>query len=148
MKNVMLALAAVLVSATLFSQEAKVVKADIPVKFKQTTHDFGKIKQGVPVTYDFAFANVSDKPVIIESATASCGCTTPVKPEPPIAKGKSDKITAGFNAAAAGPFNKTIYVKVAGINAPVELKITGEVLSADAYAKYTQEKGKAKSGGK
>jgi hypothetical protein len=99
------------------------------VKFKELTHDFGKIKQGVPVTYDFAFTNISNAPVIIESATPSCGCTTPVKPEGAIQKGKDDKITAGFNAQAVGPFNKSITVKVAGVDLPVQLKIVGEVLA-------------------
>ena len=119
-------------------------KADEVMKLSTDKHDFGKIKQGVPVTYAFAFANITDKPVVIESATASCGCTTPVKPEAPVAKGKDDKITAGFNAAAAGPFNKTIYVKVAGVDQPMELKITGEVLSAEEYAKFEKEKGNKK----
>jgi len=50
------------------------------------------------------------------------------------------KIIAGFNAAAPGPFNKSITIKVAGIDLPVQLKITGEVLTPDAYAKYEAEK--------
>ena len=133
MKKVFMALAAVLVSTTLFAQVA--VKKEDPIKFKETSYNFGKIKQGTPVTHEFVFENVSDKPVTIESATASCGCTTPVKPEPPIAQGKSDKIVAGFNAAAAGAFTKSIYIKVAGAETPIELKITGEVLSADQFAK-------------
>lgn len=122
-----------------------VVKAEDMVKFKETVHDFGKIKQGVPVNYDFAFKNISNKPVVIESATASCGCTTPVKPEKPVAKGKSDIIKAGFNAASPSPFDKTIYIKIAGASLPLELKIKGEVLTSEAYAKYETEKGK-KSG--
>ena len=85
---------------------------------------------------------------MIESATAGCGCTTPVKPEQPIAKGKSDKITAGFDAKAVGPFNKSIYVKVAGVDAPVEIKISGEVLTESDYVKYEKEKKSGKSGGK
>lgn len=137
MKRMLLAVAAILISATMFAQNN--LKAEQVIKFKEMSYDFGKIKQGTPVTHDFVFSNVSDKPVTIESATATCGCTTPVKPEPPVAKGKSDKITAGFNAAAPGPFNKSIYVKVAGIDSPVELKITGEVLSAEDFAK--QKKG-------
>lgn len=145
MKRIILVFAALVASAGLFAQtEATVKKAENFVKFKETTHDFGKIKQGAPVTFDFAFSNISDKPVVIESATASCGCTTPVKPEAPVAKGKNDKITAGFNAAAAGAFNKTIYVKVAGVDQPLELHITGEVLNADDYAKYEKEKGTRK----
>ena len=149
MKSFVLAVAALLVTTGIFAQTqttpaATVKKADSYVKFKEVTHDFGKIKQNSPVTYNFVFTNVTDKPVVIESATASCGCTTPVKPEAPVAKGKEDKITAGFNAAAAGPFNKTIYVKVAGVDQPMELKITGEVLNAEEYAKFEKEKGNKK----
>jgi hypothetical protein len=150
MKSFVLAIAALFVSAGIFAQTAQttpaatVKKADSFVKFKEVAHDFGKIKQNSPVTYHFVFTNVTDKPVVIESATASCGCTTPVKPEAPVAKGKDDKITAGFNAAAAGPFNKTIYVKVAGVDQPMELKITGEVLNAEEYAKFEKEKGNKK----
>src|SRR5438094_10044336 len=150
MKRFVLAFATLVVTAGVFAQTqpaatttpaaATVVKAEEFVKFKETVHDFGKIKQGVPVTFSFDFSNITDKPVVIESATASCGCTTPVKPEAPIAKGKTDKITAGFNAAAAGPFNKTIYVKVAGVDQPLELKITGEVLKAEDYANFEKEK--------
>lgn len=144
MKQIILALGVMILSAGAFAQTATPQKAEDAVKFKDVTHDFGKIKQSVPVTYDFAFANVSGKPVVIESATASCGCTTPVKPEAPVAKGKNDKITAGFNASALGPFTKSILVKVAGIDAPVELKITGEVLNEIDYAKYEKEKGSPK----
>jgi hypothetical protein len=150
MKRIVLAFAALVVSAGLFAQTqatpaVTVKKAENFVKFKENVHDFGKIVQGTPVTFEFNFANVSDQPVVIESATASCGCTTPVKPEAPIAKGKNDKITAGFNAAAAGPFNKTIYVKVAGVDQPLELRITGEVLNKEEYVKYEKEKGTKKS---
>lgn len=152
MKRIVLAFAALVVSVGLFAQTSAtpavtVKKAESFVKFNKSVHDFGKIKQGVPVTVDFLFTNISDKPVVIESATASCGCTTPVKPEAPIAKGKSDKITAGFNAATLGTFGKPIYIKLAGIDQPIELKITGEVLNAEEYAKFEKEKGKgAKKG--
>ena len=147
MKRIVLAVAALIAFTGVFAQTAPVAtvkKADNFIKFKDVVHDFGKIKQGVPVTYNFVFSNLTDKPVVIESATASCGCTTPVKPEAPIGKGKDDKIIAGFNAGNAGPFNKTIYVKVAGVDQPMELKITGEVLTADDYAKFEKEKANKK----
>lgn len=148
MKRFVLALAALVMTAGVFAQTsttAKVVTGESYIKFKETTHDFGKIKVGVPVTFDFAFTNATDKPIVIESATPSCGCTTPVYPQTPIAKGKSEKITAGFNAQAVGPFNKTITVKVAGVDQPVIIRITGEVLTAEAYAKFEQDKGSKKS---
>lgn len=143
MKKLFLFASAVVLSLGVFAQPAQQTKAEDVVKFKELTYDFGKIKQGTPVRHDFAFTNVGNKPVIIESALAGCGCTTPVKPEGAIPQGKEDKITAEFNAAAQGPFNKNVTVKLAGIDMPVVLHITGEVLTADAYAKYEAAKGKS-----
>jgi opacity protein-like surface antigen len=137
MKKLFLAASVLLLSAGVFAQAKK---AEDVVKFKELAYDFGKIKQGTPVSHEFGFTNISTSPVIIESAVPSCGCTTPVKPEGAIAKGKDDKITAGFNAANVGPFNKTITIKVAGVDLPVQLRITGEVLTADAYTKYEASK--------
>jgi hypothetical protein len=132
MRKAFLLCTAVMLSVAVFAQQKK---AEDVIKFKEMSYDFGKIKQNVPVTHDFLFTNISDAPVVIESAVASCGCTTPVKPEGVIPKGKDNKITAGFNAAAAGPFNKSITVKVAGIDVPVQIKITGEVVKAEAVTK-------------
>lgn len=143
MKRFALAFVATVITAGVFAQTsttAKVVTGEDYVKFKEIVHDFGKIKQGVPVTYDFSFANKSDKPLVIETVNTSCGCTTPKWPQAPIAKGKSDVITAGFNAQTLGTFTKAIYVKVAGVDRPVEIRITGEVLDAVTYAKYEKEK--------
>jgi hypothetical protein len=135
----MLALSVMLFSTAVFSQSKK---AEELVTFKEKVYDFGKIKQGVPVHHEFSFTNISNKPVVIESATASCGCTTPAWPQAPVAKGKTDKIKAGFNAAAAGAFTKQVTVKVAGADLPMVLTIKGEVLNADAYAKFEKAKGK------
>jgi len=150
MKRILVAFCALALTTSVMAQTKPVAqsasvqqkKADELVKFTETKHDFGKIKQGVPVTYEFSFQNVGNQPAVIESATASCGCTTPTWPKAPVSKGKPDKISAGFNAAAPGTFTKTITVKVAGYDQPLELTITGEVLSAEEYAKYAGTKGK------
>jgi hypothetical protein len=142
MKKLFLFASAIVLSVGVFAQGAQQKKAEDVVKFKELTYDFGKIKQNAPVSHDFVFTNISDKPVIIESAIPGCGCTTPVKPEGAIPQGKEDKITAGFNAASQGPFNKNITIKVAGIDLPVVLHITGEVLTPEAYAKYEAAKNK------
>jgi len=137
MKTLMLALSVMFLTTGVFAQSKK---AEDIVQFKEKVYDFGKIKQGVPVTHDFVFTNVGDKPVVIESATASCGCTTPTWPQAPVAKGKADKVKAGFNAAAPGAFTKQITVKVAGADAPMALTIKGEVLTADAYAQFEKSR--------
>jgi len=134
MKKILLSLLVMTIVSVGFSQTAEKV-----IKFAETKHNFGKIKQGVPVTYDFSFTNISAQPLVIENATASCGCTTPTWPQQPIMKSQTDKVKAGFNAAAPGPFEKTVFVKVKGVDAPLELKISGEVLSAEEFAKQQKK---------
>jgi hypothetical protein len=135
MKKILLAIAVFGISSAAFAQApapATAKKADEAVKFAELKYNFGKIQQGKPVTHDFPFTNIGEGALIIETATASCGCTTPTWPQKPIAKGGSDKVTAGFNAANAGTFEKTVFVKVKGYDLPVELKISGEVVAAEA----------------
>ena len=109
-------------------------------KFNVETHNFGKIKQGTPVTFEFEIKNITDKPITVESATASCGCTVPAKPEAPIEPGATGKLKVEYNAAAAAPFTKDIYVKLSGTDQMKTLHITGEVLTAEAYEVYMKEK--------
>lgn len=138
MKKAVLFFSAFILSFSLFAQQNTATSATPQktaadaVKFTELVYDFGKIKQNTPVNHDFTFTNISNGPIVIESAIASCGCTTPVKPEGAVPKGKESKINAGFNAANPGPFNKTITVKVAGIDQPVQLRITGDVVPAEA----------------
>lgn len=99
------------------------------VQFATTKHSFGKIEQNKPKTFVFTFKNTSAQPLVVEVATAECGCTTPVYPKAPIAKGKSDAIKVTYNAATAGAFSKKVTVKFANMDAPVILTIEGEVVA-------------------
>ena len=117
---------AFLISATVFGQ----TKVDDVAKFNEEKHDFGKIKQNVPAVYFFEITNNSNKPLVIEIASASCGCTVPEYPKEPIVPGKTAKIKVQYNAAAMGHFDKDVTIKLAGIEATKILKITGEVVTA------------------
>jgi plastocyanin len=76
-----------------------VAAADKPVmKFEKETHDFGKIKQGDIVNYEFKFTNTGKSPLIITGAQASCGCTTPEWPKQPIKPGENGSIKVTFNS--------------------------------------------------
>ena len=108
------------VSVICFAQDA--------VKFSSMNHSFGKIKKGTPVSYTFSFTNTGTRPLVVEVATAECGCTTPDYPKQPIAKGAQGKIKVTFNAALSGVFHKTVTVKFANIDTPTTLSIDGEVL--------------------
>ena len=111
------------------------VFAQTDISFKETKFSFGKIKQSVPVTHVFTFTNKSAKPLVIEVATAECGCTTPVYSKEPIAKGKSSTIKVTFNAANPGTFKKNVNVKFANITPPTVLTIDGEVEVAKTKTK-------------
>jgi hypothetical protein len=98
------------------------------VTWKSTTIDLGKIEQGKPVTVEFEFTNPSMIPLIINSVKPTCGCTIADYPKEPIQPGKSGKITATYNAAASGPFNKTVVVSSNAADGNTALVIKGEVV--------------------
>lgn len=80
------------------------------LKFAETSHDFGKIPQGKPVTYVFMLENTGKDSLKLDNVQASCGCTTPEWNKAAIAPGTKSSIKVGYNAAAEGPFEKTITV--------------------------------------
>lgn len=112
--------------------------ADEVISINQDTYNFGKIKQGVPVTTFFTVTNKSDKPVVLESVVASCGCTTPEWSKEPVAPNSTSQIKVGYNAASPTPFTKDITIRLAGVQQPKIIHITGEVLAADAWDAYTK----------
>jgi len=125
-----LAVLAFVIAAPVFAQNDN-AKSASPVEFKTMKHSFGKIAQGTPVTTEFTFTNSSGKPVVIESAVAGCGCTTPEYPKTPVLNGKTEKIKVTYNAANPGAFTKTVTVKFANVAEPVILTIDGEVVKKD-----------------
>lgn len=111
-----------------FAATAQTKPEDV-VKPNVVTHDFGKIKQGEPVSFVFELKNISKAPVVVENTSASCGCTTPEKPTEPIMPGGIGKVKVQYNAAAVAPFTKDVYVKLAGIDQQLILHIKGEVVA-------------------
>ena len=141
MKQLLFIAAAFICSLGAMAQQ----KTDDVAKFNTEAYDFGKIKQGVPVSTYFEITNTSDKPLVIENAFGSCGCTTPEVPKEPIAPGATTKLKVNYNAAAMNHFEKTVTVKFAGINDPKVVKITGEVLDEKAYDEYAKTNGGKKA---
>ena len=82
------------------------------ISFNEILHDYGNVKPDSDNTAFFIVTNTGKKPLIIESVDASCGCTTPIKPEKPILPGKSDKIKVVFHPkpGQVGEQNKTVTV--------------------------------------
>ena len=108
------------------------------VKISADRYDFGKIKQGTPVSTYFDITNISTQPVVVESATAGCGCTTPEVSKEPIAPNASTKLKVGYNAAAMGHFDKPVTIKLAGVPEVKQVIISGEVVDAASYDAFTK----------
>jgi hypothetical protein len=96
---------------------------------KDMEHDFSKIPQGKPVYYFFEISNAGKTPLKLENVAASCGCTTPEWSRDAIEPGAAAKIKVGYNAAAEGPFEKTITISY-NSNQTKVLRIKGTVWKA------------------
>lgn len=97
------------------------------IKFEQTEHNFGKIKEGTLANHSFVFYNTGKGPLVLTSVTASCGCTTPEWPKEPIMPGAKGVIKASFNSyGRPGEFTKFVTVK-SNAGGEVSLMIKGEV---------------------
>lgn len=82
------------------------------IKFEESVHDFGTLKQGDVVTKVFKFTNTGEAPLIISDATSSCGCTVPEYPKnTPIAPGESGELKVQFSSrGTSGQQNKVVRV--------------------------------------
>lgn len=101
------------------------------LELMETEHDFTKIPQGKPVSHDFMIKNIGKDSLKLENVQASCGCTTPTWSKEAIAPGQTAHITVGYNAAAAGNFEKYITIFYAGGKTKM-YKIKGEVFGTPA----------------
>ncbi len=123
------------VTSTAHSESDKKEKKDGPVAtFDKLVNDFGNIDQGIPKTAEFTLTNDGNKPLLISSAKASCGCTNLKYSNEPILPNKSSMISVTYNAAAPGPFIKTITVQTNGDENKVVLQIKGTVIKKEEAA--------------
>ena len=111
------------------------VKPDGPLPtfaWAQTDHDFGTINEGDIVDHVFTFTNDGEAPLIISSATASCGCTVPAFSKDPIPVGGSGEIKVQFNSRnKPGTQNKTVTVTANTYPKVTKLQIRANVVKTD-----------------
>lgn len=99
--------------------------------FAETAFDFGQIKEGDVVSHTFNFTNTGDAPLIIQNATASCGCTVPSYPKQPVAPGGTGEIVVEFNSARnPGVQNKTVTITANTYPSQSKLNIKSVVAAA------------------
>lgn len=112
--------------AELAEKQAKMTTMD----FNERIHDFGKVAPETEVSYVFKVMNTGDKPLVIEDAKASCGCTVPKKPTEPIAPGEEGELEVSFKSKPGqfGQQNKTVTVTANVPETSIMLRITADVM--------------------
>lgn len=71
-------------------------KGETSIEFMEMSHKFGDVLYPSENLYTFKFKNTGNLPLIIESATASCGCTVPNTPDAPIQPGETGELDVIF----------------------------------------------------
>ncbi len=67
------------------------------IRFVRYEHDFGTVKEGEKVFWNFRFTNEGKADLILNRVKADCGCTVPEYPRTPIAPGQEGKIKVTFD---------------------------------------------------
>lgn len=106
-------------------------------KFESETIDYGKVALGSDGNRTFVFENIGEAPLIIKNVKATCGCTTPKKPEKPIMPGEKGEITVHYDTKRPGGFSKAITIYSNAKQERKMLKIKGYI------AKNVKETAKA-----
>ena len=98
------------------------------ITWEVKTVDLGKIPKSKPATARFSFENTGNGPLILTRVKGSCGCTVTEYTKGEIQKGEFGMVTATYNAAKAGVFNKTVSVSSNAGETPIILRLKGEVV--------------------
>lgn len=102
--------------------------------FVSTEHDFGKIVDGVKVSFKYKFTNVGGSPIIISSVKTSCGCTASNWTKEPVSPGESGVVELTFDSSnRLGPNQKTATVIANTQPNTLSLSFTAEVVNIDDF---------------
>ena len=98
------------------------------IQFKKEKYNFGTINEGEKAKHSYSFTNVGSKPLIIQNAKASCGCTVPTYAKEPVAPGETGTIDVVFDSKGRpGKVSKTVTITANTEPAKTVLFLTGEV---------------------
>ena len=102
------------------------------IAFREYEHNFGRVVEGEKVAYIFSFENKGAGPLVIKSASTSCGCTVPKYDTKPIPSGAGGSMEVVFDTSGrSGMQTKTISVHSNSKTPVVILKITAEIITAN-----------------
>ena len=97
--------------------------------FDKYVHDFGDfLLSDGKKSCTFTYTNKGNKPIVIQTIIASCGCTEPQWDKAPIMPGKTGTVKVTYlNDQGPYPFDKTMAVYSTATDRPITLRIRGVV---------------------
>jgi hypothetical protein len=93
------------------------------VEVEKTVHDFGTVRISKKNPAVFTITNIGDKPLIISSVSASCGCANVTWDRQPIASGKSTAVQSEITLSEVGSFSKNLVVYCNANESPIILTL-------------------------
>jgi hypothetical protein len=113
--------------------EVEAEKGMPSIEFEALIYDFGDITQGEKVSYTFAYTNGGDANLILQSATAGCGCTVPKWNKDPLRPGKKGFVEVVFDSSGRkGKQIKRVTIKTNGDPAVVTLQIQANIVEPNS----------------
>ena len=109
----------------------KEMAAKVPVMtFETKEFNFGTIKQGEVVEYDFKFKNTGESDLVIVKMKGSCGCTVPKWDKTPVKPGESATFHVKFNSAGKrNKQNKTVTITCNTATGKEVVYVKGDVIA-------------------
>ncbi|WP_409945121.1 DUF1573 domain-containing protein [Alloprevotella tannerae] len=120
-----------LVAGLLLGAIWSTLQAQAVIQFEQTSHNFGTFSSDQPQKCEFIFTNIGDKPLVIQQAFSSCGCTVASFTRTPINPGEKGKVTISYNGKNLFPghFKKPVTVSSNAKNNIVRVYIEGDMVA-------------------
>ena len=82
------------------------------IKFSETQHDFGKVKEGKLVKYSFSFKNIGKSILKITDIKTSCGCTAALVSSKELKPGEQGTLKVELDTSKRkGKMIKTVTIK-------------------------------------
>jgi hypothetical protein len=106
------------------------------IEFKTVIADFGTVNAGETVSYDYAFSNTGDQPLILTSVQPGCGCTTATNWTRAVPPGESGSIHVHLDTShLTGAVSKAIKIESNARNKP----LSGLILRGRVFQPFTIE---------
>lgn len=106
---------------------AMAASAQAVIKFEKVSYDFGTFPETKQQSAVFTFTNTGDKPLIIQQAFSSCGCTVANFTKDPVKPGEKGQVSVTYNGKGKmpGPFKKAITIRSNASNSLARVYIEG-----------------------